>query len=474
LKELEGHLPAEFFSYLNKHHLQDLYRMRFWKCKSNELREELVAHWQELCLPAGVCSSMENMKWFFLNTYIRNFRKECPMWMREQCDPTHWPQRAYLTDEEERDINHGILDYNQYYCWDGPGEVCQLFRDLAVNPPNAAVKKNRVRGWLDDMIEHEQLDPNGYEHCDCGEKAAGDLLAYRNELEHDYDPAAASHSHFPVTFIDQEELAYRWALKWENEETMDDGQIPRCQKILQICELHEMICNNIFVLVDTSVDDINDRISDPDGLLPVPGDKKETGYPEGFQTLPRFLMIPYEELDERCMHGYLLGGPACQPCFQAYRAAKKASAHSTAAAIHTKISEVAHRGSLGLLPPPGFSVTDRGLHVPVATPTDLSAVPASHMKVPPGFSATDCGKHMPPAAATVLSNTPIGDTHPHPVFPAATRVMNPPGSMVDLVYGCFAADCSLMMTRPRQPLPVYMRCNRNKRLCSAMMRFYGE
>jgi hypothetical protein len=30
-----------------------------------------------------------------------------------------------------------------------------------------------------------------------------DLIAYRNELEHDYDPAMAFHSDFPVTFVSQ-------------------------------------------------------------------------------------------------------------------------------------------------------------------------------------------------------------------------------------------------------------------------------
>jgi hypothetical protein len=90
----------------------------------------------------------------FLPKHLHTEVPECPLWMREQCDLTHWPQRAYLIGDEERDINHGIIDYNQYCYWEGPGEVCQLFEDLAANPPNAAVKKNRVRGWLDDMIEH--------------------------------------------------------------------------------------------------------------------------------------------------------------------------------------------------------------------------------------------------------------------------------------------------------------------------------
>lgn len=153
----------------------------------------------------------------------------------------------------------------------------------------------------------------------------------------------------------------RWALKLHNQETTDDDRVPRSQKILQVCKLHEMVWNNIFVLIDTTVDDINDRISDPDGLLPAPGDMKKTKYPRGFQTLPRFLMVPYEKLAERCVHGLLLsGGPACQPCLRAHIAAKKSSGNIAIVPTNPKTFSDAKHGPPGFLKaPPRFSAGHR-------------------------------------------------------------------------------------------------------------------
>jgi len=118
-------------------------------------------------------------------------------------------------------------------------------------------------------------------------------------------------------------MSVRRDLKDRGKETTDDDEIPRCQKILQGCELHEFDSNNIFVLVDTSVGDINDRISDPEGLLPAPGQPNLTKFPIGYHTQPRFLMIPYSSLTKRCEHGHPEPSldPSCQICFPKYQAA---------------------------------------------------------------------------------------------------------------------------------------------------------
>jgi hypothetical protein len=132
-------------------------------------------------------------------------------------------------------------------------------------------------------------------------------------------------------------------------------------------------------------------------------------------------MIPYEELDERYVDGFLLDGPACQCCFQAYRAAKKASVNSTAAITDTKISEVAHRGPLGLLPPPSFSSTDRGLYAPPVTLINSSSSCAGDLAIPPGFSACDRGKHAPLAALAGCTLSSTGKLAIPPGFSAIDR-----------------------------------------------------
>lgn len=147
-------------------------------------------------------------------------------------------------------------------------------------------------------------------------------MVYREELEHGLIPASFFFSEFPVTYVPQEVMCARLDMKVKNEEGTDHDRIPRCQKILQGCKLYEMVSNNIFVLIDNSVDNINDRISDPEGSLPAPG-QISTKFPLGYHTQPRFLMIAYDILTKRCEHGhpeYSLFGPSCYICFPKYQA----------------------------------------------------------------------------------------------------------------------------------------------------------
>jgi hypothetical protein len=70
-------------------------------------------------------------------------------------------------------------------------------------------------------------------------------------------------------------------------------------------------------MVDTSFEDINARISAPDGFLPAPGLLKLSKFPPGYKTQPGFLTIPYENLAPRCVHGHLSHGSYanCMECW---------------------------------------------------------------------------------------------------------------------------------------------------------------
>jgi hypothetical protein len=87
-----------------------------------------------------------------------------------------------------------------------------------------------------------------------------------------------------------------------------DKLLPPSKENPQVCGLHAMVCNDILVSIDTSVDDPNTRISNPNGLLPAPGFARTSAYPKGVRTTPQFLKIPNERLSPRCIHGQPFAG----------------------------------------------------------------------------------------------------------------------------------------------------------------------
>jgi hypothetical protein len=113
-----------------------------------------------------------------------------------------------------------------------------------------------------------------------------------------------------------------WACRAAGEE--DEPRIPthpRSQTILQECDRHAMVSNNLFVLVDNSVDVTNARFNDPDGPLPAPGLKWFSKYDSGDNIGPGHLLVPYENLAPRCIHGLLhpLFEGYCATCFPHWR-----------------------------------------------------------------------------------------------------------------------------------------------------------
>jgi hypothetical protein len=313
---LEHRLPATFYDQVAHHTQTYWYRYRCWISGANICRDALVLYWHNLHSPVGGNLSIQDVMDFDKGR-VKRHRRACPLEMRHHCEPKS-PYRAYLTDEEELIINAGCVDYSLLFRHEGV--QCELLKQLEMSPDNIKLPgQNPIPAWLDGMTEEEQIDPNAFDICDCGVKAFECTFAYRNETEPGYDPTTSHHldPEFHLVFLDQEYVALRWAMKLGGDETIDEKRVPRSQTILQNCKLHETVSNNIFVMVDTSFEDINTRISASDGVLPAPGLAKLSKFPPGYKTQPGFLTIPYENLAPRCVHGHLSHGSYanCMECW---------------------------------------------------------------------------------------------------------------------------------------------------------------
>jgi hypothetical protein len=319
LNNVKDDLPAAVFETLRANSANYWYRKRNSQTNLNVFGEILELQWYRSKSPHLAFKGLEDVVTID-KARIRQFRPACALHERAQCNPDD-AYRAYLTDQETEAINEGAADFSTN--WHLVEEVCQLKKELAANPNYWKFPgHNPIPAWLENMTAAEQLDPNVYDLCDCGEKAVELLIAYRNEKEHNYDPDLNNtYSQFPILFNAQEELFSRWGSKIHGKEGTRDDRIPRCQKILQCCELHETMSDNIFVLIDDSYFDINAMLSNPGGPFPAPGVWTST-YPIGFRLKPLFLEVPYESLPQRCIHGQLWSEDStyCQPCYQAAHA----------------------------------------------------------------------------------------------------------------------------------------------------------
>lgn len=244
---------------------------------------------------------------------VRQCRPGCRQEERHRCGPDS-KYRPYLTFHEDVIINEGIIDYSQSR---NDGIKSTWRSTLEASPDHVKrPKRNPVLSWLGEVTE-EVLDPYVFDPRCCGEAAAEALFSYRNEREPGFDPALMLNHEFPLTFLEHHGLVDRWGLKLSGQENTNDARTPRCKKIRQICDLHEMVSDSIFVLVDASFRDMNDYISDLGGPLPVPGFPLLPRCPTGFRTQPGFRQIPYEELKPRCAHGLIHPPRAsyCRICF---------------------------------------------------------------------------------------------------------------------------------------------------------------
>lgn len=306
---LKNDLTPELQEHLLHHHADYWFRYRCGVTNSNICRELLILQWHALRSPNVRISCMEDIIYLDLPR-VRRHRPECGIHSRYSCS-LNSGVRPYLTDEEELVINVGASDYGYY---NEQEVLSELQRTLLTNECFFKLKgKNSVPNWLDGIEDNELYDPNGYDPCRCGIAASKALTQYRDELEPGYTPNLANISEFPIALLPCSVSVQSIARKVSGREFVVIPQLPRSQHIIQECHIHALLTNNIFVLIDTSFHDINDRIEGQNLYLPAPGMHKTTVFSHGFQTQPGFLEIPYHQLAPRCKHGHL-HPPSSQCC----------------------------------------------------------------------------------------------------------------------------------------------------------------
>jgi hypothetical protein len=200
---------------------------------------------------------------------------DCSVDMRHHMGPNDL-RRAYLTDEETVAMDEGCTDWFQLY--NHEPEICEFQKVTRMaeqfNPLEFGTNAV-IFPWIDDVDENHLLDPFAYGDCACGSAAI-------YEAEPIYNPAVQNlFLKFPL-LIGGPDGRYT--------STVDvDGRIPRCQHITQAYEQHKTETDSIYILVDTSFEDINDRLSDTDGYLPGPHTTRSrypSRSPDGVQDAP--------------------------------------------------------------------------------------------------------------------------------------------------------------------------------------------
>ncbi|KAH4131189.1 hypothetical protein HBI24_127770 [Parastagonospora nodorum] len=304
LDHLRDELPADFVQEFEQSPFESRYRGRDRITNVNFWHNHLTLQWYKI-KTANTAMPVENWEDIIRAEHER-VRQSTPAYpdIERGLEGPCSRSRSYLNEAEEYIINIWIAEYNQYCDYENP-KLSQLQKNLEARPEDTqSPNQNHILNWLFSIDKCQQLDPNAFDTCECGVKAVVELKVYRDKVEHGLIPASFFLQEFPISYAPQEVVTARWNMKDKNKERTDDDCISRCQKILQGCKLHEIVSNNIFVLINTSVDDINNRISDPEGLLPAPGQMVSTKFPFGYHTQPRFLTIPYDILTKRCEHGH--------------------------------------------------------------------------------------------------------------------------------------------------------------------------
>jgi hypothetical protein len=315
-KELEAYLRAEDLEEVARWDTDSWCRRRSGKTGANYVREAFVFQWHALWTEGGI-AGLDDV---YDSEIARVQRRmaECVLGLRGGC-AVDSGYRAYLTDVEVACVvNIRCSDYVR------PREVHQdegfgLLETLVTSAEHAKVGgQNPIPAWVESVDEGDVLDPNAYEPCCYGDTAIHTLHEYRCEVEQDYDPATSCHAQHPLQFLLPLEFEQIWACRT----TGDDGEIntstySRSQTILQDCDRYAMVSNNLFVLVDSSRDATYDRFSDPNGPLLAPGLKWHSKYDIEDNRKPGHLLLSYENLAPRCVHGLLhpLFEDYCMTCF---------------------------------------------------------------------------------------------------------------------------------------------------------------
>ncbi|KAI4677290.1 uncharacterized protein J4E88_007098 [Alternaria novae-zelandiae] len=306
LHVLESHLPENLKAAIGAQSLDTLIKTRSQNGE-NALLQELEKCWYIMCpgtvvAPGSPIKTLQDIK-TIIEGNRRKFTPACHFDVRHYVGLDH-PCRPYLTEYEEMAINEGISDYNMRN-WEITFKP-SFIREVTKGKPEHALLESyeRIPDWMEDIDQGGLLDPNAFHECPCGQVAMSTLGSYRDEKEHNYKEMKGFESAFPIEVLDGSELHDAMADLVQFPDYPEHATPHRSQEIVQNCELHKTITKNIFVLVDTSVEDLNERISHPAGLLPAPG-ITSSSYPSGFQTTIGFSEIPYPLLAPRCEHGRL-------------------------------------------------------------------------------------------------------------------------------------------------------------------------
>ncbi|KAI4658263.1 uncharacterized protein J4E79_007245 [Alternaria viburni] len=306
LQALAPHLSDDLKAAIGAQSLDTLIKTRL-KDGENALLQELELQWLLICpgtivAPGSPIKTLQDVK-RIIEGNRKKFTPACHFDVRHYVGLDH-PCRPYLTEYEEMAINEGIADYNMRN-WNIDFKP-SFIREATKGKPEHALLESyeRIPDWMEDIDQGDLLDPNVFHECPCGQVAMSALGSYRDEKEHNYKEMKGFESAFPMEVLDGSELHDAMAGLVLFRHLSEHATPPRSQEIVQNCEVHRTITNNIFVLVDTSVEDINERISHPGGLLPAPG-MTSSFYPPGFQTTIGFSEIPYRLLPPRCEHGRL-------------------------------------------------------------------------------------------------------------------------------------------------------------------------
>jgi hypothetical protein len=236
----------------------------------NIMREQLVLQWYHVSGQLDIVASIDDVIRAVEDRHTQA-TPDVPPYMRFHAGPTA-SFRAYITDDENEMMNQGACEFNTHRR--RVEEVGEVQAVLRTHEKFVKVKaKNPVLDWVNNKADQDGLiDPNAYGECDCGAAAMKALRAYRYEVEHRYSPLTnKTFQKFPLRKYRGPDDRYI--------SSVDEVRPPHCQKISQICEQHETKTDNIWILVDTSIEAINDRLSAPGGLLPVPGAGSLSQYP---------------------------------------------------------------------------------------------------------------------------------------------------------------------------------------------------
>ncbi|KAL1794451.1 hypothetical protein ACET3X_007872 [Alternaria dauci] len=306
-KQLTQYLPAQMLQRIISVPSEYWYRTRD-ASGFNVLVRDLELEWFRLVHNVSLTMNSEVIK-LIVGQYRKRYTPACPRYWRFQYPPTD-SARPYLDIEEEFAINEGIADYNgDYRAVEVVGEVQHTLRT------NAQFSKldygsEPILKWLSNVEEERLVDPHVYGRCKCGEAAMQAVRCFRRQDESHYNSKTQrSFRKFPLRQMPEHESDDRYVCDVEQRTAY-----PRSQQITQICKQHKTVTDNIFVLVDTSIKDINDRLSNPGGILPVPGRRNSSVYPDGWQVKKHGVQPPFEQRPPRCRHGFL-HSKSCSECF---------------------------------------------------------------------------------------------------------------------------------------------------------------